>query len=47
MPRSETLRDVPAEDVSNIVDSFIADGAKEINLTKQGNGKWTITAEFP
>lgn len=40
----EEIRDVPPEDVPNVVKGFILSGAKKIIATKQEDGKWTVKA---
>jgi hypothetical protein len=47
MPRTETLTDVPAEDVDQVVQDFKDAGATEAKKTKQPNGKYTVVATFP
>ena len=45
MPREESLSNVPANDVGDVVQSFIADGAVNIEA-KQTSGGWVIIATF-
>jgi hypothetical protein len=46
MPRQETLKDVPADKVEQVVQDFKAAGATKVTKTKQSNGKFTVTATF-
>lgn len=43
-PGPTELKDVPAANVGGTVQQLIATGARKIECTDQGNGKWTIRA---
>ena len=45
MAREESLSNVPATDVGDVIQSFIADGAVNIEA-KQVGGSWVIIATF-
>lgn len=41
---TETLKDVLANQVGNVVQSFVDDGAIKIEVTKTSKGTWDIKA---
>jgi hypothetical protein len=43
---TQVLKDVPAEDVEQVVADFEAQGAT-VTKTQQPDGKFTVTAVFP
>lgn len=46
MPRQETLKDVPADKVDQVVQDFRNAGATNVTKIKQTDGKYTVTATF-
>jgi hypothetical protein len=49
MPRTETLTDVPANEVDQVVQDFKDAGATDVTKTEEpkGSGKYTVVATFP
>jgi hypothetical protein len=45
--RIETLTDVPADQLADIVKSFTLDGAVKVIPEMQANGTFTVHAYFP
>ncbi|HWB20213.1 MAG TPA: hypothetical protein VG711_07935 [Phycisphaerales bacterium] len=45
--KSETLKDVPAHSLGDLVRSYALDGAHKMLLARAKNTSWTITAVFP
>lgn len=41
----QTLIDVPKEDVPSVVEEALRDDARNVTVTKQDNGKYTISWE--
>src|ERR1700687_3588303 len=49
MPRKETLTNVPANEVEQVVQDFKDAGATDVQKTEdpKGSGKYTVVATFP
>ena len=46
MTKEDIVKDVPNDQVCEIVQSFMKDNAQKIELVRKFNGKWDITAHF-
>ncbi len=42
----QTLRNVPADHVGQVVQDFVDSNAHEITATRNANGTWDITAQI-
>lgn len=47
MPRTETLTDVPVDEVDQVVQDFKDAGATDVQKTKQPDGRYTVVATYP
>ncbi len=46
MPKKETLTDIPADKIDEVIQNYKDSGATEVTKTKQPDGRYTITATF-
>lgn len=44
---TETLTNVPSDQVGEVVQSFVQNGARRVTAVQTTPGFWTITAELP
>jgi len=47
MPRQEVIENVPANQVDRVKQSFLDDGATEVEVRDNGNGTFDVVATFP
>ncbi len=47
MARTEVLETVPSSEVEDVMQDFRDAGASKVTKTKQSDGNYTVTADFP